>query len=157
MGEELSSNKKGGKAVLVAASFSPKESGKVAEYLDELEFLVAYFYDIVVYSTLAFLLTLLIKKSGFVIISLFLYTIMFEPILTAVVENHSEFRDGILPILAQYLPIKSLNNLIPLPFGKYIFREIEDNVSWRAILISTGWLVIFLSSISFILNKRDLK
>lgn len=39
MGEELSNNKKKEKAVLVAASFSPKESGKVAEYLDELEFL----------------------------------------------------------------------------------------------------------------------
>lgn len=39
MGEELSNSKKKEKAVLVAASFSPKESGKVAEYLDELEFL----------------------------------------------------------------------------------------------------------------------
>ena len=40
--------------------------------LDELEFLAAYFFDIVVYCSLAFLLSLIIKKSGFVIVLLFL-------------------------------------------------------------------------------------
>jgi ABC-2 type transport system permease protein len=129
-----------------------------AEYIfDEMEFLAAYFYDIVVYCTLAFLLSLLIKKAGFIIIALFLYTIMFEPIATAIFINAPYFRDGIMPDIVQYLPIKSLNNLIPVPYGRYIFMEIEDNVSLKAIIGSTAWFAVYLTSIVFILNKRDLK
>ncbi len=124
---------------------------------DEMEFLAAYFYEIIVYCTLAFLLALLIKKAGFVIVALFLYTIMFEPIAVAILENAPYFRDGIWPEVAQFFPIKSLNNLIKVPFGRYIFMEIEDNISIKAIAISFGWFVFYLSSISYILNKRDLK
>lgn len=124
---------------------------------DELEFLVAYFYEIVVYCTLAFLLALIVKKAGFVIVALFLYTIMFEPIAVAILENAPYFRDGIWPEIAQFFPIKSLNNLIKVPFGRYVFMEIEDNISLKAIAITFGWFIVYLSSISFILNKRDLK
>ncbi len=128
-----------------------------AEYIfDEMEFLLAYFYDIVVYCTLAFMLALFIKKAGFVIIALFLYTMMFEPILTTIMVNAPFFRDGIAPDIAQFFPIRSLNNLIPVPYGKYIFMEIEDNVPLSAVWISTGWFAIYLSLIFLKLNKKDL-
>lgn len=117
---------------------------------DEMEFLAAYFYEIVVYCTLAFLLALVIKKAGFVIVALFLYTIMFEPIAVAILENAPYFRDGIWPEIAQFFPIKSLNNLIKVPFGRYVFMEIEDNIALKAIAISFGWFVFYLSSIVFI-------
>lgn len=124
---------------------------------DEMEFLAAYFYDIVVYCTLAFLLSLIIKKAGFLIIALFLYTIMFEPIAAAIFQNAPYFKDGIMSVVSDYFPIKSLNNLIPVPYGRYIFREIDDFVPLKAIISSTVWFAIYLSSIVFILNKRDLK
>lgn len=128
------------------------------EYIfDEMEFLFAYMYDIIVYCTLALLLSLIVKKSGFVIIALFLYTLMFEPIATAIMENVPFFRDGIAPSLAQFFPIKSLNNLITVPYGKYVFMEIEDDVSYSALAIVTGWFTLYLSAIFYILNKRDLK
>lgn len=127
------------------------------EYIfDEMEFLFAYFYDIVVYCTLAFLLSLIIKKAGFVIIALFLYTMMFEPIATTIMINAPYFKDGIAPDLAQFFPIQSLNNLITVPYGKYVFMEIEDNVSYSALAIVTGWFAFYLTSIFYILNKRDL-
>ena len=126
-------------------------------FLMRLEFLLAYFYEIIVYCTLAFLLALLVKKAGFVIIALFLYTLMFEPIATTIMENAPVFKDGIAPNLAQFFPIRSLNNLISVPYGKYVFMEIEDNVSISALAIVTGWFVFYLSSIFYILNKRDLK
>ena len=106
---------------------------------------------------MAFLLALLIKKAGFVIVALFLYTIMFEPIAVAILENAPYFENGVWPEIAQFFPIKSLNNLIKVPFGRYVFMEIEDNISIKAIAISFGWFIVYLSSISFILNKRDLK
>jgi hypothetical protein len=129
-----------------------------AEYIfDKTEFLATYFYDILVYCTLAFLLSLVIKKAGFIIIALFLYTIMFEPIATAIFQNAPYFRDGIMPEIVQYLPIKSLNSLIPFPFSRYVFMEIDDFVPVKAIISSTVWFAIYLFSIVFILNKRDLK
>ena len=124
---------------------------------DELEFLAAYFYDIFVYCTLAFLISLLIKKSGFVIIALFLYTMIFEPVLTSILEYAPFMRDGIWPHVAPFFPVRALNDLIPVPFPKYIFQEIKDDVSLSAILRSTGWLVVYLTGIVYVLNKRDLK
>ena len=124
---------------------------------DEMEFLAAYFYEIVVYCTLAFLLALIIKKAGFVIVALFLYTIMFEPIAVAILENAPFFKESIWADIAQLFPIKALNNLIKVPFGKYLFMEIKDNISIRAVAIVFGWFVFYMSSIVYILNKRDLK
>jgi hypothetical protein len=127
------------------------------EYIfDEMEYLAAYFYEIVVFCTLAFLVALLIKKAGFAIIVLFLYTLMFEPIATLNMELNPHLKDGLAPHIAQFFPIRSLNNLISVPYGKYAFMEIEDNVSTSALAIVTGWFVIYLSSIFYILNRRDL-
>lgn len=129
-----------------------------AEYIfDEMEFLLAYWYDIVILCTLAFLLSLLIKKSGFVIIALTLYTLMFEPIAGVIMMEAPFMKDGIWPHLVPYMPIHAINDLIEVPFPKYIFREIEDNVTISAIARSTVWLLIYLVGITFILNRRDLK
>lgn len=129
----------------------------VAYIFDEMEFLAAYWYDIIVFCLLAFLLALLIKKSGFLIVALCLYTLMFEPILAAILENHPALREGFWPHFAQFLPINALNNLIPIPYSRYAFIEIEDNVPISALAISCGWLVVFLTGIVLVLNKRDLK
>ena len=102
-------------------------------------------------------MALIIKKAGFVIVLLFLYTIMFEPIAVAILENAPYFKDGIWPQIAQYFPIKSLNNIIKVPFGRYVFMEIEDNISLNSIAISFGWFVFYMSSIVLILNKKDLR
>ena len=129
-----------------------------AEYIfDEMEFLAAFFYEVIIYCTLAFLLSLIIKKAGFVIVALFLYTFMFEPIASAVLINAPYYRDGIAPDIAQFFPIKAINNLIAVPYGRYVFMEIEDNVPLKALAIATGWFVVYLSSIFYILNRRDLK
>ncbi|MEE4259047.1 MAG: ABC transporter permease subunit [Bacteroidales bacterium] len=127
-----------------------------AYIFDEMEFLAVFFYEVIIYCTLAFLLSLIIKKAGFVIVALFLYTLMFEPILTTIMINAPVFSDGYAPETAQFFPIKALNNLISVPFGRYVFMEIEDNVSIKALSIATGWFVFYLSSIFYILNKRDL-
>ena len=77
------------------------------EYIfDEMEFLAVFFYEVIIYCTLAFLLSLIIKKAGFVIVALFLYTLMFEPIATTIMINAPALADGIAPEIAQFFPIK---------------------------------------------------
>lgn len=124
---------------------------------DELEFLLAYFYDIVVFCSFAFILSLLIRKAGFAIVLLFLYSLMFEPIFTLIMTESDWTRDTHWATFAEFFPIKAMNGLIPVPYPKYIFREITDNIPLKALAISTGWLVIFQWSIYQYLVKRDLK
>ena len=124
--------------------------------LDELEFLAAYFYQLVVFSMLAFLLALIIKKAGFVIVFLFFYSSFIEPITTAIME-YADIATDFSASLVKFFPVYSINSLIHVPFPKYIFREIQDNIFWYEWAIATGWLIIFTGLIVFILNKKDLK
>jgi len=129
-----------------------------AKYIfGEMEFLWAFFYQIIIFCTLAFLLAMVIKKAGFVIVALFLYTIMFEPIVTAIMINAPFFRDSLAPDIAQFFPVKAINNLISVPFGRYIFMEISDYIPIKALAIATGWFAVYLWLIYYILKKRDLK
>jgi ABC-2 type transport system permease protein len=120
----------------------------------ELEFLPAYFLEVCTFLSLAFLLSVIIKKSGFVIVLLFMYTLIFEPVFTSILE-HAPFIPDILKRTVPFYPIKSLNNLIRIPFQKYVFMRIQDYVAWIDIFIVTCWLVIYNALILFILKKRD--
>ncbi len=124
---------------------------------DELEFLFAYFYDIVIFCSFGLILSLLIKKAGFAIVLLFLYSLMFEPILTLILRESEWTRDTIWAQVADFFPITAMNGLIPVPYPKYIFREITDNIPWKALVISTTWLGVFQWAIYQYLVKRDLK
>ncbi|MBV6645142.1 MAG: hypothetical protein KI790_06820 [Cyclobacteriaceae bacterium] len=128
----------------------------VSYILSELEFLAAYAYEIIIFCTMTFLLSLLIKKAGFVIVILFLYSLVFEPIITMNFLYNPYLKDT-MAVYAPFLPVNAINSMIPVPFPKYILREIEDNVPLSAVLISTVWMGIYTFLISFILNKRDLK
>ena len=122
----------------------------------DLEFLFAFFYQVVTYCMLAFLLSLIIKKSGFVIVALFLYTLMFEPILAAFLGNFPPIRETTAWIV-DFLPAMSLFNLIDIPFPRYFFWEIKDYLGWKEMAIVTGWLILYTGITSRILVKRDLK
>lgn len=124
--------------------------------LDELEFVLAYFYQLVVFSMLAFLVGLTIKKAGFAIVLLFFYSSFLEPIVTAILQYADPIKDQ-TEWLAKFFPVYSVNNLIDVPFQRYFFQEIQDNVLWHEWLIASAWLAIFTYLIVFILNKRDLK
>jgi len=124
--------------------------------IKDLEFLFAFFYQVVTFCALAFLLSLIIKKSGFVIVALFLYTLMFEPIAAAFLSNFPPIKETTTWII-DYLPIYSLFNLIDIPFQRYFFMEIKDYIDIKAFLIVTSWLVVYVSLIYAYLMRRDLK
>ncbi len=129
-----------------------------ANYIfDELEFLGAYALDIFVFCSLAFLLSLLIKKAGFVIVSLTIYSLMFEPVLGLVLENAPYFKDTFWQQVPQFLPVNALNDLIAAPFPKYIFKEVMTDIPIKALTIVLFWEAFFIGSIVYILNRRDLK
>lgn len=123
---------------------------------DEMEFLVAYFLQLVSISMFAFCIALVIKKAGFAIVMIFLYSAFFEPIASAIME-YAPFVKDYTAGLVKFLPIYSMRNLIDVPFPKYLLREINDDIFWYEWLISIGWLAIYGLFITYILNKKDLK
>ena len=128
----------------------------ISYILSDLEFVFAYFYQLVIFSMFAFLLALIIKKAGFVIVFLLFYSSFLERIVTAILE-HAHFIKDHTAWMVKFFPVYSINNLIHVPFPKYIFREIQNSIYWHEWLIATAWLAIFTYFIVFILNKRDLK
>ncbi len=124
--------------------------------LSDLEFLFAFFLQVFTFCTLAFLLSLIIKKSGFVIVALFLYTLMFEPIAAGILGNFHLIKDQTAWIVP-FLPIYSLFNLIDIPFPRYFFMEIKDYLELKSLFIVLGWLTIYVALIYRFLVRRDLK
>lgn len=127
---------------------------------DEMEYLLGYFLQLVVFSMFAFSLALVIKKAGFAIVLIFLYSYVFEPIITSILE-FADFTKDYTESIVKFFPIYSMEKLTgkiyESPFAKYFFQEIKDNIYWYEWLIAIGWGVIFALFITWILNKRDLK
>ncbi|MCK5105722.1 MAG: hypothetical protein KAR17_23015, partial [Cyclobacteriaceae bacterium] len=112
----------------------------------EMEFLAAYFLEVVTFLSFALLIGILVKRAGFAIVLIFMYTLIFEPILTLNLVHNPHIPET-LKLIAPFLPIGSLNNLIMVPFQRYVFMEIQDFIAWKDVLIVFGWLVIYLLSI----------
>ncbi|MES2732673.1 MAG: ABC transporter permease [Bacteroidota bacterium] len=112
-------------------------------------FIPAHFLEVCTYLVFALLVGLLLKKSGLSIVLLLVYTLIIEPILGAILLREHDW-------VARFLPIKALNNLIPSPFPRYLFQEIQDYVAWDAILIVMAHLVIYIFLCYRLLAKRDL-
>jgi ABC-type transport system involved in multi-copper enzyme maturation permease subunit len=111
-------------------------------------FIPAYFLMLTAYLIFAFMIGLLIKRTGLAMGLMFLYTIIIEPIL--VFRIQTDWIKGLFPI-------KSMNNLIHMPFGKYALREVQDYVAFKDVVIVLFYTALFLYLIFLLLKKRDLK
>ncbi|MFN7328774.1 MAG: hypothetical protein ACK5UP_04640, partial [Bacteroidota bacterium] len=86
------------------------------------------------------MLGMFVQRSGLTIV-LLLLSHMIEAIIKLNV-----FRFGIensFGWLKQFFPLESITNLVPLPFPRYAFQEIQDSVSMVAVLIAIGWAILF--------------
>jgi ABC-type transport system involved in multi-copper enzyme maturation permease subunit len=111
-------------------------------------FIPAYFLQLSAYLIFAFLTGLLIKRTGLAMGLMFLYSLIIEPV--AALRINADAIKGLLPM-------KSINNLIHMPFGKYLLREIQDYVSFRETMIVLVYSLLFTGAIYLLLKKRDLK
>jgi ABC-type transport system involved in multi-copper enzyme maturation permease subunit len=114
----------------------------------DLEFYPAYFLEILTFLSYALLLGVLIQRSGLTIIMLLLSS-MLEAIIKANIDDY-------LPGLIPFFPMESISALVPIPFYRYAFQEIQDYVDLGSVAIATAWLVIF-NYLSYLkLSKSDI-
>ncbi len=111
-------------------------------------FIPAYFLQLSAYLIFALLIGLLIKRTGLAFGLFFLYSLVIEPVVGLRIQDE---------VIKGFLPMKSIGNLIHMPFGKYLLREIQDYVAFREILIVIAFIAIFTGLIYLLLKKRDLR
>ncbi len=114
----------------------------------DLEFYPAYFLEIFAYLSFALLLGILVKRSGLTII-LLLLSYMLEQIIKVNV-------DDIVPGLIPFFPLESISTLVPVPFYRYAFMEIQDYVKLSSVCIVLGWTLIFNGLSYWKLKRADI-
>lgn len=119
------------------------------------QFLPGFFLNNLAFFVFAFLLALLIKRTGIVIVLLGIYAYFAEPLATVILSNVREL-PAFCRVIVDYFPIEAMNNLIPNPFGRYIFMEITDYIPFKAVAIVVAQLSLYLTFIWLLLKKRDL-
>ncbi|MEM6841635.1 MAG: ABC transporter permease [Bacteroidota bacterium] len=114
-------------------------------------FLLAYFLDVFAFLTFALLVGMLIKRTGFAIVLLALYTLFLEPIAALILsEVYSQYT------FTQYFPIRAINNLISVPFGKYVFQEVQDYIAFSDIALVAVYVGLFIFLSFRLLKARDI-
>ena len=113
------------------------------------EFLLAYFLETYAFLTLALLIGILVKRSGFAIGLLLLYYYIVESVARYYLPAE----------IGTYLPKKAIGTLIDIP-NTSIMRlfgvEFQDYISIIDTLIVLGYVALFVGLSYWILKKRDL-
>ncbi|HLF65921.1 MAG TPA: ABC transporter permease subunit [Saprospiraceae bacterium] len=117
--------------------------------VQSIEFVPAFAFETFCFLAFAMFLSTLIRRTGFAIILFILYSLIMEPIATTIMKHEYE-------LATWYFPIRAINNIIHLPFGKYIFQEVQDYVKWTELLVAGGWALIFIWLTWLLMTKRDL-
>ena len=112
------------------------------------EFVLAHMLEVFAFLIVALFLATLIRKTGFTIILFVLYALCIEPIATSVMHYQYE-----LPIW--YFPMRSISNIVSLPFPKYIFREVQDFIAIKDVLVVLGWTALFTLGTFRMIQRRD--
>ena len=113
--------------------YSP--SSAYSEILTDLEFVIAYFLEIFFFLSYALMISVLIQRSGLTII-LLLLSQMIELIITANIDDD-------VPQIIPYFPMKSIWYMIEIPYPRYAFQEIKDNLDIVTVLVVIFWTILF--------------
>jgi ABC-type transport system involved in multi-copper enzyme maturation permease subunit len=133
-------------ALTTGLIYSPELN--MAYMFNGVQFYPAYFLEVLAFLSFALMLATLIQRSGLTIV-LLLNSYLIELII-------KENIDDLIPSLIRFFPLESIMNLIPMPFAKYAFQEIQDYVSWEAVLISLAWVFLFNYFSYLRIKKADL-
>lgn len=120
-----------------------------AKLFSKTEFLLAYYLELFAFLTFAFLIGLLVKRSGFAIGLLLLYYYIVEPVARYKIPDE----------IGDFLPKKAIGTMIDIP-NTAIMRlfgvEFQDYISLTDALVVLAYVVLFAGLSYWIIKKRDL-
>ncbi len=126
--------------------YSHGVSVDLADVFGRMDFVLAYFIELVVYFTYAIFLALVLKRTGLSVILLLAYDFILEPILSwSLPEN-----------IGPYLPMNAIDRLNTFPFGKYVGTETLLYVPIPQMAWAIGFGVLFGVISYWVLKRSDL-
>ncbi len=126
--------------------------------LYNVQFLLAYVLEVFTYLSFALLITLIVRRTGLVMVGLLMYTFAFEPFIWVFLAHPPDNFNfpAWTAIIGDHLPVMSLNSLIRVPYQKYALREYQDYVAIKDVVVVIAWLVFYIGTSYWILKRRDL-
>ena len=115
---------------------------------DKIQFIGYYFIQALSYCLFALLIGILIKRSGLSIGLFFLYSFIIENFLGAILNNMGGVKSVSGP--GDYLPLNTVDNLIPFPFLRNIVRFGEP----PSLYVLLGLSAVYIFLYYFISVKR---
>jgi ABC-type transport system involved in multi-copper enzyme maturation permease subunit len=119
-----------------------------------MEFIGGFFLSTLVYLLFAFVIGIIVQRTGIAIVFLMIYSAFIEPIVTAIFAHAPlpSFFKSIVP----FFPVEAVNNVIRSPFTKYGFQEIQDYIAFNDVLIVVIQATVYIALLSFLLKRKDL-
>jgi ABC-type transport system involved in multi-copper enzyme maturation permease subunit len=118
----------------------------------KLIYLAGYFVEIFAYLSFALLLGILIKRTGFAVIILFVY-----PIIEIIVEQYVPEK------MAPYLPVKAMNMILQTPNTSLIQYStptseirLQTHIAAHDVFIASAYALLFLVLAFLFIRKKDL-
>jgi hypothetical protein len=126
--------------------FSQDAQVAVTDVLRRLDFVLAYFLELLVYFIYALFLVIVLKRTGVSIILLLVYDFILEPIISWSLPER----------FGDLLPMSTIDNLNTFPFVRYIGNEVPESVSIEQMIWAISYGVGFAFLSYLLLKKRDL-
>jgi len=115
--------------------------------LEKFEYVGYYFIQAVIYTLASVLIAVLVRRGGLAIGFYFLYVVVLENALKAIMNRY-------LNDTGRFLPIQSADDLIPLPIFENIQRQIIKPPEYPILLSTVAvYLVLYL----FFINRKFLR
>lgn len=120
-----------------------------------MDFLFAYFLHVFLHLCMAALFINLFRRVGVTIVIFLIYIYALEPIGLGILSylEHQE----VIPEVSHLLPMSASRNLLPVPFGKYVFQWTPEHVTFRSVWPAVMWLVFALGLNALLSVRRDLR
>jgi len=125
------------------------EDVTMAKLFGKTEFLLAYFLEMYAFLILAFLVGMLVKRSGFAIGLLLLYFYIVEPVGRYYLPDY----------IGDYLPKKAIGSMIDIPntpIMRLLGVQFQDYISIWDVALVLGYVGLFGYLSYLIIKKRDL-
>ena len=132
--------------LITGSIYSP--ASEMRFMFDGIAFIPAYFLDTFSYLLLVMLFSMVIKRAGLAIGLTLLYPAI-EYAFGANLPDRVEW-------INDYLPLHAINNLINVPFQRYVFMEIQDYVALDSVIVVLVYCILFIYLSYLTLVKKDL-
>jgi hypothetical protein len=134
---------------IIALSYNPDAS--LADYFVNMDYLLAFFAEVLFIITFALFLTLLFRRSTVAIIVIISYYFIVEPVLSFLIKEP----------LSNYLPTQPSRELILQPFTRlfkvdsFLGIESPDQVSYKFLILTFAYCIAFAYGGYLVLKRRD--